>query len=183
MGKKILIITGSPRADGNSNTLVGMFMGGAVAAGNEVEVIDAVKCKIYGCYSDYICQRDGECPIQDDMRKIHELMRWADVLVLVSPLYWGSFTSHIKRIIDRFTPYLNPKTRKLCTIREAYLISVAMTPDPEIFSCITAEYRNICKVLGFESRGMLLAPGLKQEGDVKTHPELLKQAVSMGFGV
>lgn len=183
MGKKILIITGSPRADGNTNTLVGMFMGGAVAAGNEVEVIDAVKYKIYGCYSDYICQRSGECPIDDDMKKIHELMRWADVLVLASPVYWGSFTSHIKRIIDRFTPYLNAGTRRLCTIRETYFISAAMTEDPEIFSCITTEYQNICKVLKFESRGMLLAPGLRQEGDAKAHPELLQQAVSMGFNV
>ena len=34
MGKKVLIITGSPRLKGNTNALVTAFASGAVAAGN-----------------------------------------------------------------------------------------------------------------------------------------------------
>ena len=36
MGKKVLIITGSPRQKGNTNALAAAFASGAVAAGNEV---------------------------------------------------------------------------------------------------------------------------------------------------
>ena len=43
MGKKVLIITGSPRLKGNTNALVTAFASGAVAAGNEVEVFDEVQ--------------------------------------------------------------------------------------------------------------------------------------------
>lgn len=39
MGKKVLIITGSPRQKGNTNALAAAFASGAVAAGNEVEVL------------------------------------------------------------------------------------------------------------------------------------------------
>lgn len=35
MGKKVLIITGSPRLKGNTNALVTAFASGAVAVGNE----------------------------------------------------------------------------------------------------------------------------------------------------
>ena len=39
MGKKVLIITGSPRQKGNTNALATAFASGAVAAGNEVQVL------------------------------------------------------------------------------------------------------------------------------------------------
>ena len=45
MGKKVLIITGSPRQKGNTNALAAAFASGAVAAGNEVKVFDAATAK------------------------------------------------------------------------------------------------------------------------------------------
>ena len=49
MGKKVLIITGSPRQKGNTNALAAAFASGAVAAGNEVEVFDAATANLHGC--------------------------------------------------------------------------------------------------------------------------------------
>ncbi len=43
MGKKVLILSGSPRKGGNSDTLCDQFMKGALEEGNEVE-----KGVIYG---------------------------------------------------------------------------------------------------------------------------------------
>ena len=39
MGKKILVLSTSPRMGGNSETLADAFMGGAESAGHEVEKI------------------------------------------------------------------------------------------------------------------------------------------------
>ena len=39
MAKKVLILSGSPRKGGNSDTLCDQFMKGALVAGNEVEKI------------------------------------------------------------------------------------------------------------------------------------------------
>ena len=52
MGKKVLIITGSPRQKGNTNALAAAFASGAVAAGNEVEVFDAATANLHGCSGD-----------------------------------------------------------------------------------------------------------------------------------
>ena len=41
MSKKVLVITGSPRKNGNSNKLAASFAGGAIAAGHQVEILDA----------------------------------------------------------------------------------------------------------------------------------------------
>jgi multimeric flavodoxin WrbA len=95
MGKKVLIITGSPRLKGNTNALVTAFASGAVAAGNEVEVFDAATANLNGCHADKSCEQRGCCGQKDDGVRMNELMREADVLVLASPVYWSGFTSQI----------------------------------------------------------------------------------------
>ena len=45
MSKKILVLTGSARKDGNSNRMAQAFAEAAAAKGNEVKVIDTTKLK------------------------------------------------------------------------------------------------------------------------------------------
>jgi hypothetical protein len=44
MARKIMVITGSPRKTGNTNTVVTWFVDAARKAGAEVEVVDAIYC-------------------------------------------------------------------------------------------------------------------------------------------
>lgn len=118
MGKKVLIITGSPRLKGNTNALVTAFASGAVAAGNEVEVFDAATANLNGCHADKSCEQRGCCGQKDDGVRMNELMREADVLVLASPVYWSGFTSQIKTAIDRFYQFSFPKGRETLHIKD-----------------------------------------------------------------
>ncbi|MFR3345184.1 MAG: flavodoxin family protein [Anaerobutyricum sp.] len=108
------------------------FVSGAVAAGNEVEVFDAATANLHGCSGDKSCQQRGYCGQKDDGVQMNELMRQADVLVLVSPIYWSGFTSQIKRAIDRFYQFSFPKGRETLHIKELYLIAASASPDPAI---------------------------------------------------
>lgn len=49
MGKKVLILSGSPRKNGNSDILCNEFMRGAIDAGNDVEKIRVAEKKIGYC--------------------------------------------------------------------------------------------------------------------------------------
>ena len=49
MSKKILVLTGSARKDGNSNRMAHAFADAAVSKGNEVKVIDTSKLKLNFC--------------------------------------------------------------------------------------------------------------------------------------
>ena len=49
MGKKIIILNGSPRPKGNTAALTAQFKSGAEAAGNEVQEFFLSKMKINGC--------------------------------------------------------------------------------------------------------------------------------------
>lgn len=181
MSKRILMITGSPRAEGNSNALAEAFMKGALANGDTVEVLNACSMDLDGCHGDGNCHKTGFCGLKDDGMKLHELLCRSDVLVLVTPVYWKSFSSQIKRVVDRLYPYASPKGRELCTVKESVLIATANNPDPAVFGPLREEFELLNKLLKFECRGMLLATGLGAPGAVNEHPEYIRDAVRLAM--
>lgn len=183
MGKKIVIITGSPRPNGNSNTIAAAFASGAIAAGNEVQIFDAASAVLGGCHGEMNCVKKGCCGLKDDTAKLNELMRWADVMILASPLYWKGFTSQIKRAIDIFFQYLFPKGREELSVKEAGLIVTGKSPDESYFNCILGEYEHIVTKLGMENKFTLVCPGLDGIGAVKDQPVYLEAAIKYGMDI
>ena len=55
MYKKVLILAGSPRKGGNSDTMCDAFMRGAQDAGHKVEKIRVAEKKIFPCSGCYYC--------------------------------------------------------------------------------------------------------------------------------
>ena len=49
MAKKVVVLNGSPRKNGNTSALVSAFAGGAESAGNSVEVFHLGSLEIHGC--------------------------------------------------------------------------------------------------------------------------------------
>ena len=89
MGKKVLILSGSPRRGGNSDLLCDEFMRGALEAGNQAEKIFLRSKKVAPCNACYYCrQSGGQCAIRDDMAEILDKMQAADVIVMASPVYF-----------------------------------------------------------------------------------------------
>ena len=84
--KKVLILSGSPRKDGNSDLLCSEFMRGAQESGNEVQKIFVRSKKIVPCNACYYCRdHGGKCALNDDMSEILDAMQAADVIVMASP--------------------------------------------------------------------------------------------------
>ena len=88
MGKKIIILNGSPRKNGNTSALTAEFRKGAEEAGNEVTEFFLSKMKIGGCLGCWHGGKDPEhpCTQRDDMEQIYPAYKEADVVVLASPL-------------------------------------------------------------------------------------------------
>ena len=102
MSKKVLILSGSPRKDGNSDILCEEFARGAQEVGNEVEKIRVSAKKIAPCSACYYCRdHGGKCTHKDDMAETLQKMIDADVLVLSSPVYFYSIDAQLKAVIDR----------------------------------------------------------------------------------
>ena len=102
--KKVLVLSASPRRDGNSEILCRQFMKGAGEAGHETEMIRLYDQKIGFCRACYACFRTGTCVLRDDMEEILAKMREADVLVLSTPTYFLTMNGMMKTFIDRLLP-------------------------------------------------------------------------------
>ena len=63
MNKKVLIISSSPRKDGNSETLAAAFAKGAQAAGHQVETIYLREKQVGFCKGCFACLKLGHCVI------------------------------------------------------------------------------------------------------------------------
>ena len=68
MSKKVLILSGSPRKGGNSDTLCDEFLRGAQDAGHKAEKIRVAEKKMAPCSGCYYCStHGGACVHKDDM--------------------------------------------------------------------------------------------------------------------
>ena len=104
MAKTVLILSASPRKNGNSDILCQQFKKGAVEAGHAVETVSLNDRKIGFCRACYACFRSGKCVIDDDMEDIIAKIRAADVLVVATPTYFLTMNGMLKTTIDRFLP-------------------------------------------------------------------------------
>ena len=102
MSKKIVVITGSPRKNGNSFAMTDSFIQAAEAKGHTVTRFDAAMMKIGGCHACETCFKTGKaCSFDDDFNIIAPAILEADVLVFTIPVYWYSIPAQIKGVIDR----------------------------------------------------------------------------------
>ena len=103
--KKVLIISSSPRKKGNSQKLCEEFKKGAEESGNYVELIRLSEKKIGYCKAcDFCIKNNSTCMLKDDMDKILESFKKADVLVLATPVYFYGICAKMKTFIDRTYP-------------------------------------------------------------------------------
>ena len=102
MSKKIVVITGSPRKNGNSFAMTDSFIQAAEAKGHSVTRFDAAIMKIGGCRACETCFKTGKaCSFDDDFNIIAPVILDADVIVFTMPVYWYSIPAQIKGVIDR----------------------------------------------------------------------------------
>lgn len=121
MSKTVLILSTSPRKDGNSDTLAEEFARGAREAGHRVEKIELYNKAIGFCRGCLACQKTRRCVIHDDADMIAQKMLTADVLVFATPIYFYEMCGQMKTLLDRSNP-LYPADY---AFREVYLLAAA----------------------------------------------------------
>lgn len=177
--KKVLILSGSPRKGGNSDTLCDEFARGAEQSGNEVEKIFVADKKIGYCKACYYCRNhDGECIIKDDMASVLQKMIDADVIVLASPVYFYSIDAQLKALIDRTVSRWTEVKDK-----EFYYIATCADEKKASTESTLACFRGYADcVEGAKEMGVIYGTGVYEKGEIEKSPAL-KQAYETGLKV
>ena len=102
MNKKMVVITGSPRKNGNSFAMTDAFMKAAESKGHTVTRFDAAMMNIGGCRACETCFKTGKaCSFDDDFNRIAQAVLEADAVIFTMPVYWYSIPAQMKGVIDR----------------------------------------------------------------------------------
>jgi len=98
---KILGISGSPRANGNTAFAVKYALQTLANKGFETSYISLSEKNINPCISCWKCSADNKCFRNDDMSAIIDSMKWCDGLIIGSPVYFGMVSGQLKIMMDR----------------------------------------------------------------------------------
>ena len=178
MTKKILILSGSPRKQGNSDLLCDEFMRGGLEAGHTVEKIRDQEKTVAYCTACYACKKTGSCVIKDDMAEIMQKMIDCDVMVLASPVYFYSIDAQLKTVIDRSLCRWTEVKNK-----EMYYIMTAADGEKESMDTTLACFRGYADcVKGAVEKGIIYATGVYRVGEIKD-TKYMHEAYEMGKNV
>ena len=172
---KILVITGSPRKNGNSNTLADNFIKGAKENGHNVIRFDSAFKNVHPCIACNKCGMDGDCVYNDDFNFIKENIVDSDMVVFATPMYYFGISAQLKAVIDRFYS-INGKihTPKKSALILTYADTSAKEAEP-----IKKHYEVLLNYLGWTDAGQIIASGVWTEGSVN-NTNFPKQAYELG---
>lgn len=178
MEKTVLVLTSSPRKDGNSDLMAAEFIQGAKEAGHQILRFDAARKKVNGCRACQKCYTNGSaCVFNDDFNEFAALAEQADTLVICTPLYWFNFPSQIKAVMDKWYSFM--VAEKELRIKEVMLLACGETDRLEDFDGMVKTYQSINDYMKWKDAGVLLALNVNQKGDIlKT--DYLEQVHKMG---
>lgn len=100
---RVLVLNGSARKNGGTAAMATAFARGAREAGHDTHVLDIARMDIHGCLGCEHCHTvgDGACVQHDDMDEVYPLWDAADVIVIASPVYYGSFSGQMHCLVNR----------------------------------------------------------------------------------
>lgn len=165
MSKRILVLTGSPRKDGNSDKLADGFIAGAERAGHTVMKYSTADKDIKGCLDCQTCfQRGSACSVPDAFVDLAPLVQQADMIVFATPMYWFSFPAKLKAAIDKFYAFLTSGTP--LNIRQCALLVTGGVMETDRFDGIVQSYQRIAEFMSWHNCGVVIVPGLHGKNDI-----------------
>ncbi len=181
MNKKVLVITGSARFEGNSDLMADAFIQGAQAAGNTVTKVEAAKLKLTPCRVCNTCYSKGvACSYQDDFNQIAPFIEEADVIAFATPLYWSSYPAQLKMIIDKF--YALCIGQKSVENKSSCLLLCGEDNDDFVYSGLLDSYKSMANFLKWSDAGQLVMKGVNDKGQIKD-TDGLKKAEELGRNI
>jgi multimeric flavodoxin WrbA len=136
---KAIGVNGSPRKKWNTAKLLEKALEGAASQGADTELIHLYDINFRGCKSCFSCKMKGgksygKCAAEDGLTPVLRKANEADVIILGSPIYYGSATGEMRSFMERLlfplTMYTNPHGSLLSRrVRTAFIYTLNATKE------------------------------------------------------
>lgn len=99
---KVLMLNGSPKANGNTATALAEMKAVFENAGVEVEYVHVGNQIVRGCLGCGSCYKLGKCVIDDDIvNQLAPKLMECDGMVIASPVYYAAANATLVAVLDR----------------------------------------------------------------------------------
>jgi len=173
---KIVGICGSPRKNGNSEILLDYLL--SQFKDSEVKKIFLNSLKFVPCQECEDIRKDGRCKINDDMQNVYDEIESADIVVVASPIFFGSVSSQLKMMIDRFQcqwlginffKTFKPKKKK------GIFICVEASEMDKFVENAKSIIRNFFVTIGASYYDEIICKGVDKKGKIKEKKECFEK--------
>jgi multimeric flavodoxin WrbA len=103
---KAIGVNGSPRKKWNTAILLEKALKGAGSQGAKTELFHLYDLNYKGCISCFACKKKsgksyGKCAVKDGLTPLLKKVSRSDVIILGSPIYFGSVTGEMRSFLER----------------------------------------------------------------------------------
>jgi len=98
---KVLMLNGSPKANGNTAAALLEMEKIFAQEGVEVETVQVGDKDVRGCIACGFCYKNGKCVFDDVVNELAGKLQQADGLVVASPVYYASANATLIAVLDR----------------------------------------------------------------------------------
>lgn len=168
---EILSIQGSPRTNGTSSNIANHLVNELAATGNQIYRFHLNSLDIHGCQECFACRnnRTDTCAFKDDLSRILELAKTAEVVIVSTPVFYADISAQLKCFIDRTWSYFGKtgmSAEHLPRNRCLVFIQSYGYPDADIYDQLFEKYKKYFNMFGFDECHLIKAHGAQYN-----HPE------------
>lgn len=177
---KVVAVSGSPRINGASNTLLRQMIKGAKDAGHEVITYDINAINPKGCQACYACKnKDTDCVVADGLQPYWKDLHDCGALILAAPVYMGTLCGPMISYANRHYCLLNGKFEvRVHPGIKVIGIFAQGAQDTQLYQKQFEWYLS-----DFERRNMQIVDTLIYSGkqELPENCELMKKAYDLGY--
>lgn len=187
---QILGIGSSPRKNSNSTAMLRAALGGALAAGCEIDSALLRKYTYSSCKGCEKCRVDKKCTgLNDGMTLIYPKIEAAKGLILATPVHFYNVSALAKAFIDRLYCYfdfdMNSRPRAWSSRlagqgRKAVILAVAEQPEKKDMGVVMEAMRLPLESLGFEIVDEVAVLSVFDAGLIRKNDEALARCEEAG---
>lgn len=179
---KVTAFIGSPRKNGNVDTLATEILNGVKDAGAEIGKVYLNDLNIKGCQACFACRYSGKCIINDDMTPLYKEIIDSDAIIIASSIFMWQMTGQTKIFVDRLfvlleNDYENSRLRKH---KKTILVFSQAKSDNDLYKQHMKQTVGVLKKVGLDVEVILNATGVFRLGEVKSDLSLMKDAYEIG---
>jgi len=188
--QSIFGVSGSPRINGNSDSILKQIIVGASQENVTSEHLNLSKLQFQGCIGCERCRKDKICTgLIDGMSIVYQNIIHSKGLILVSPTHNYNITAWMKAFIDRlycFYNFTNDRPRQWSSQlanqdRKAVIAAICEQENVEDMGFTIDAMKNPLQALGYEVIDEVSVLRIFDKGKVSEDKDALEKALNAGI--